>query len=160
MSIESVIPAFDSRQQPVALYDAIRDILQMAPGFKLFTILSCEHEKQLVQRIYTSHPDEYPIGGTKKMLKAPWSPQVMEVGKTHIGLTKEEIRDAFFDYELIWALGGECFMIVPIRWRGRTIGSLNLFHSAGRYGQSEALKARLMAQMAIPAVQLSIAEMA
>lgn len=109
-----------------------------------------------MQRIYTSHPEEYPVGSTKKMLKAPWSPQVMDLGNTHIGLSKEEIKDAFFDYELIWSLGGECFMIVPIRWRGVTLGSLNLFHASGRYGAAEATRARILAQMAIPAVQLSI----
>ena len=159
MDIESVFPAFDAQQQPRAFYEAIRDVLHKTPGFRLFTILSCEHQRQLVQRIYSSEPAAYPVGGTKKMLQTPWSQKVMELGESHIGVSRDEIQNAFFDYELIWSLGGECFMIVPIRWRGVTLGTLNLFHGLDRYGAAEAINVRLVAQLAIPAVQLSIADM-
>lgn len=51
--LASVLSAFDNHQQPDALYAAIDAALARLPGFKLFTILVCQHEKKLTQRIYT-----------------------------------------------------------------------------------------------------------
>lgn len=157
--LASVLSAFDDKRQPDALYRAMDAALATMPGFKLFTILVCQHEKNLTQRIYTSNPDAYPVGGTKPMTSSPWGDRVVKQGEVYIGCDREDIKNAFFDYELIWSLGCESVINVPIRWRGQTVGTLNLLHQAGYYGDTHVEPVRLMAQLLLPAVFLSIERM-
>lgn len=156
MSLAPVIAAFDATNQPDALYAAISKAMAAMPGFKLFTILICQHEKQVTQRIFTSNPEAYPVGGTKPMTSSPWFDRIIERGEIYIGRTREDIKTAFFDYELIWSLGCESVINVPIRWRGRTLGTFNLLHQAGYYTEAHEEGVRTMAQLSIPAVNLSI----
>lgn len=157
--LASVLSAFDNHQQPDALYAAIDAALARLPGFKLFTILVCQHEKKLTQRIYTSNPQAYPVGGTKPMTPNPWGDRVVGRGETYIGYDREDIKAAFFDYELIWSLGCESVINVPIRWRGQTVGTFNLLHQAGFYNDQHVEPVRLMAQLSLPAVFMSIERM-
>lgn len=156
MSLRTVLSAFDAADQPAALYAAVSDALAATPGFRLFTILICQHEKQVTQRIFTSNPQAYPVGGTKPMASSPWSDRIIERGEIYIGRTREDIKTAFFDYELIWSLGCESVINVPIRWRGKTLGTFNLLHQANYYTEAHEESVRLMAQLSIPAVNLSI----
>lgn len=156
MSLGKVLKAFESKDQPEALYKAVDAALAVMPGFKLFTILVAHNEKQLVQRVYTSNPASYPVGGTKPMSSSPWNERVMKDGAVYIGRTREDIKAAFFDYELIWSLGCESVINVPIRWRGETLGTFNLLHQANYYTEQHEETVRTMAQIAIPAVNISI----
>lgn len=156
MKLKEVLQAFDSKNQPDALYEALDDALASAPGFKLFTILICQHEKRLTQRVYTSNPESYPVGGTKPMVSSPWSDRIIRDGEIYIGRTREDIKTAFFDYELIWSLGCESVINVPIRWRGETLGTFNLLHEAGYYNEQHEEAVRTMAQLSLPAVNISI----
>jgi transcriptional regulator with GAF, ATPase, and Fis domain len=156
MSLAKVLQAFESKDQPEAIYRAVDAALAATPGFRLFTILVCHNEKRLVQRVYTNNPASYPVGGTKPMSSSPWSDRVMKDGAVYIGRTREDIKAAFFDYELIWSLGCESVINVPIRWRGETLGTFNLLHQAGYYTEQHEEAVRLMAQLAIPAVNTSI----
>jgi len=156
MSLGEVLKAFESKDQPEAVYKAVDAALAAMPGFKLFTILVAHNEQQLVQRVYTSNPMSYPVGGTKPMSSSPWSSRVMKDGAVYIGRTREDIKAAFFDYELIWSLGCESVINVPIRWRGETLGTFNLLHQANYYDEQHEEVVRTMAQLSIPAVNISI----
>ena len=41
---------------------------------------------------------------------------------------------------------------LPVRWRGETLGTLNLLHQAGHYEEAHVAPARALAQMAVPAM--------
>ena len=56
----------------------------------------------------------------------------------------------FFDYELIWSLGCESVLNMPVRWAGQTLGTLNLLHRAGHYDESHLPQVRLLAALAVP----------
>ena len=157
MNIGKVLKAFESEDQPQATYRAVDSALAVTPGFKLFTILVCHNAKQLVQRVYTSNPASYPVGGTKPLSVSAWGNRVLEHGAVYIGRNREDIKNAFFDYELIWSLGCESVINVPIRWRGETLGTFNLLHEANYYFEEHEEAVRIMAQLAIPAVNESIA---
>jgi hypothetical protein len=156
MTLEQVLKSFDDKDQPEAVYKAIDAALKATPGFRLFTILVCHNEKQLVQRVYTSNPASYPVGGTKPMSTSAWGDRVLKGGEVYIGRTREDIKTAFFDYELIWSLGCESVINVPIRWRGETLGTFNLLHEANYYTEQHEISVRTMAQISIPAVSISI----
>ena len=44
----------------------------------------------------------------------------------------------FFDYEALWAIGCESVLNVSVRWRNRTVGSLNILRRAGQFDQDAA----------------------
>jgi len=49
-------------------------------------------------------------------------------------------------------LGCEAILNMPARWRGQTLGTLNLCHRAGHYTESDLPRVRLIAQLAVPAL--------
>ena len=63
-------------------------------------------------------------------------------------------RTVFYDYELIWSLGCESVLNMPVRWRGHTAGTLNLLHRAGWYDESDISTTWLFAHLALPAMRL------
>ena len=73
-------------------------------------------------------------------------------GEPYIGRNAEDIRDSFFDHELIWSLGCESVLNMPVRWNGRTLGTLNLLHRAEWYSEDDIATVQLFAQLALPAV--------
>jgi hypothetical protein len=60
------------------------------------------------------------------------------------------VKDVFYDYELIWSLGCESMLNVPVVWRGQTMGTLNLSHRAGFYDESHIAPVLRLAHLALP----------
>ena len=50
----------------------------------------------------------------------------MEMGEVFLAASKEEVRQAFFDHELIFSLGVTGILNVPIRYPGRRLGTINM----------------------------------
>src|SRR5437660_12442387 len=90
-----------------------------------------------VERVYSSNPAAYPVGGRKAKHGTPWGAQVLDHGKIFIARDPAELRAAFPDYELILSLGIGSIMNVPIMHAGRCRGIVNFSHDAGRYGDAQ-----------------------
>ena len=58
----------------------------------------------------------------------------MEKGEVFLAATRAEVRQAFFDHELIFSLGITAILNVPIRHAGRRLGTINLCGEEGMYG--------------------------
>jgi GAF domain-containing protein len=89
-----------------------------------------------VQRLYSSNPDAYPVGGVKDKRDTQWGRHVLEQGRAFIGENADDIRTNFSEHALILGLGLESVLNVPIRLLGRTIGTMNLLHRASYYSQA------------------------
>ena len=76
--------------------------------------------------------------------------RVIHGGEPYIGRTRHDIEQNFFDHALIVSLGCESILNMPVRWRGETMGTLNLCHRAGFYGDEHLPRVRLIAQLALP----------
>jgi hypothetical protein len=83
-----------------------------------------------------------------------WMQRVIHGGQPYIGRTREDITANFFDHELIHSLGCDSILNMPVRWRGQTMGTLNLCHRAGYYDESHLPGVRLIAQLTLPALLL------
>ena len=79
--------------------------------------------------------------------------RVIEAGEPRFCADADAIRAAFPDHELILSLGCESAVNVPVRWNGRTLGSLNLLHEAGWYGEDMLPVLRVYGAMAVPLLQ-------
>jgi hypothetical protein len=73
------------------------------------------------------------VGGRKRFADTPWSRRVLREGTPYIGNTAADIREVFFDHELILSLGCASVLNVPVMWGGRVFGTMNLLHEEGWY---------------------------
>jgi GAF domain-containing protein len=152
--VAAVLAAQRAEDQPAALFRAVDAALEAAIGHLLFTILVHHPAARESERFYTNRPAEYPVGGRKPVTDAPWMRQVIGRGEPYIGRTREDIGSVFFDHELIFSLGCESVLNMPVRWRGRTLGTLNLLHRAGYYDEADVPVARLFAGLALPGLMM------
>lgn len=138
--------------QPDALFAALDRALGQAIGHILFTILVVDPVASQSQRYYSNMPDAYPVGGRKPITDSPWFQDVLGQGNPYIGRTAEDIASVFFDHALIHSLGCDSVLNLPIRWDGRSIGTLNLLHRAHHYTEADLPAGRLFASLAVPGV--------
>jgi hypothetical protein len=142
--------------QPAPLFAALDAAMAKAIGHKLFTILVIHPGAEESQRYYSNMPVAYPVGGRKPINRTHWFKRVLDEGECYIGRTYQDIAEVFFDHELIRSLGCESVLNVPVRWNGRSIGTINLLHEAGWYGEGDVSAARMFAALAVPGLLAAI----
>jgi GAF domain-containing protein len=129
--------------------------LQDAFGHKLFTVLAYDASSGLLGRVYSTQQRINPVGGRKRVTKSAWTKQVLEDGLVFRGATREDIQAVFSDYEVLWSIGCESVLNIPIRKQGVVIGSLNLLDSAGHYNEARIELAYVFAQLAVTPLEAS-----
>ena len=82
-------------------------------------------------------PGRSATGGRKDKRDTAWGRQVLDDGRPFIGRTADDIRAHFDDHAVILGLGLESVLNVPVRLRGRTIGTMNLLHAANHYDRAD-----------------------
>ena len=151
---DALCAAHEKADQPDATFRALDDALAESVGHILFTVLVHHPGPRQSERRYTNRPAEYPVGGRKPVTDSPWMRQVIHRGEPYIGRTREDIATVFYDHELIASLGCESVLNMPVRWRGETLGTLNLLHRAGWYEAHHVPIVRRFAHLALPALML------
>ena len=149
---DAVMAALAERDQPHATFRAMDAALAQAPGHILFTVLLHRAALRQSERCYSNRPEAYPTGGRKPVTDSEWMQRVIHGGQPYIGRTREDIAANFADHALIHSLGCESILNMPVRWRGQTLGTLNLCHRAGYYDEGHLPQVRLIAQLAAPAL--------
>jgi len=144
-----------------AAFRAVAAAADAAIGHRLFTVMRFDADAMEVQRLYSSHPREYPPGGRKAKRDTAWGRRVLERGDPYIGRDAQDIRAHFDDADRILALDLASVLNVPVRVCGRTIGTMNLLHGPGHYDEAHlapgALLAGLLAAPLLLAAPASIA---
>jgi len=137
---------------PNEVYRAVERIAANTIGWRLFTVLRYVETAQAVERVYSSDEKAYPVGGRKPLDKITASHGAMERGDVFLAATKEDVRKAFFDHELIFSLGITAILNVPIRHAGRRLGTINLCGEEGMYGPTEIARGKILAGLLVPAL--------
>src|ERR1051325_7544906 len=119
-----------------AAYRAVDEMAQRAIGQVLCTVMRYLPEAVEVERLYSSNPSKYPPGGRKPKQGTPWGDVVLDRGEVFIAADADGVRAAFSDHALLSQLGITAIMNVPIRFRGRVLGTMNLSHEAGHFTSS------------------------
>jgi hypothetical protein len=133
-------------------YKAVERLAAETCGWRLLTILKYVEEEGVVERISSSDEAAYPLGGRKPLDKIEASHGAMEHGGIFLAATKEQVKEAFFDYELIFSLGITAIMNVPIRHAGRRLGTMNFCGEEGDYHEREMQIGRVLAGLLVPAL--------
>lgn len=119
-------------------------------GHRLFTALHYNRATGEVERLYSSNPAIYPVGGTKKMEQTPWGRHVLENGEIFLGNGDLDMRWAFPDFAVIKGMGLGSALNIPITVQGKTIGTINLLHSKGHFIEEHKYFATILAAFLVP----------
>jgi GAF domain-containing protein len=138
--------------EPQELYAAVDALVQKVIGHRLFTIMRVHEAAMEVERVYSSNTAAYPVGGRKTKRGTPWSTAVLDRGEVFVARTPDEVREAFDDYPLIFSLGVGSIMNVPIGYRGRRLGTMNISNEAGWFRDQDAASGLLIAPLLVPAL--------
>jgi hypothetical protein len=137
--------------QPAAVFGALDAALGAVLGHRLFTLMRYHAASGDSERVYTTHPAAYPVGGRKPLNPTAWSEQVLRRQQPYLGRTAADVRAVFFDHALIASLGCGSVLNLPVVWDGRSLGTINLLHEEGWYDESDATPGLLFAALAVPA---------
>jgi hypothetical protein len=148
--------AWGSAERPPRIFRVMETLTADVIGHRLFTIMRFDPKRDEVERVYTSMPAVYPIGGRKKKSNTTWSDHVLRDGRVFRANTPESIRAAFDDHTTITSLGLGSVLNIPVMRKlgphdpGTCIGTMNLLHEVAWYTeQNEALGARLSIWLAL-----------
>jgi hypothetical protein len=136
--------------QPGPLFGALERAVAATLGHRLFTILRYHAERRETERVHTSHPDAYPLGGRKPVRATPSTERVYGRREAYLGRTADDIRTCFPDHDRIFALGCESVLNLPVVVDGRVLGTVNLLHQAGWYEEGDIPLGRAFAALAAP----------
>ncbi|BBA43429.1 TPA: GAF domain-containing protein [Burkholderia cepacia] len=155
----ATISALALPNQPDPGLAAIDRGLANTVGHKLFTVLMVDLSHDKNQRYYSNQPGAYPVGGSKPIVRSnDFFRDVVVGGKPRICRNYEDMKKAFFDHELIRSLGCESAVNYPIRWDGKTVGTLNLLHQENWYSEADLPAIDVFAGLAIAPLQKIISQ--
>lgn len=125
-------------------------------GVILFTVLAFTRGGTRMERIYSSHPSEYPVGGAKDVateVSPEWIAITRDSASTFLAASPAELESIFADSELIASLGVGSILNVPLRrGDGSNWGTVNLCGAEGTYTPERvALAERIIDELAPPA---------
>jgi hypothetical protein len=121
-------------------------------GHRLFTVTRSLHATEEVERVYSSNPDLYPVGGRKQKQGTPWGDQVLNRGQVLICHGADDIRRVFSDHEVILRLGITGMINVPVLLAGRSMATMNMGHADDRFSLDDSPAMAMLAGLALPLV--------
>ncbi|PRX21617.1 hypothetical protein B0G75_1305 [Paraburkholderia sp. BL18I3N2] len=155
--LDSIATACSNARQPVAVFRALDLALQRIASHKLMTILTYDEALTRSTRLYSSDPDAYPAGTSTKIASKSWAQSVIRDGIPYVGHRVQDLESVFNHHRKMAALGLGSVINMPIRWCGRTAGTLNMLHEEGRYIGVDLRIVKVFAQYALPPLLASIA---
>lgn len=104
-----------------------------------------------LQRVWTSDPAAYPVGGRKRKAMTPWTRQLLRRGEVYVGEGEAALREVFDDHARIAALGLRAVVNVPLLdARGRCRATFNLLGVRPAWQAQEIALVELLAVLATP----------
>ncbi len=113
-------------------FDRVSAFLQEQVGHTLFTVSHNLPGGLEVERIYSSLPATYPVGGRNLVDQTEWTRQ-MERGECFIANEPQEFGVHFHNLDAIVAQGFGAVINIPVNRGASKLGSLNLLDRAGAY---------------------------
>lgn len=135
---------------PLALLRAADAAAREATGHGLCTAMRFDAAAMTVQRIYSSLPTAYPVGGAKPKRDTAWGRQVLLERRLFLGEGEAAIRRHFDDHAVILGLGLRSIVNVPVVLRGACLGTLNLLWPAATVRPEHAALAELLGLVVAP----------
>jgi GAF domain-containing protein len=137
------------------VYAKVAALVAETVGFKLLTLLRFVEETQEVERLYSSDPKAYPVGGRKQLKTINKDHSLAANGEIFLAANEAEVKHTFPDHDLIFSLGAGAVLNAPIRFQGKRLGTLNCCGVANSYGPREIDNAKILANLLTTSVLAS-----
>lgn len=115
-----------------AAFDQVSAFLKARVGHTLFTVSRALPGDLEVERIYSSLPSNYPVGGRNAVDQTEWTRQ-MDRGECFVANQPSEFGAHFHNLETIVSEGFGAVINIPVIDAGRKLGSLNLLNREDAY---------------------------
>jgi hypothetical protein len=158
LSIQDVIKLLDlgMKDDRKKLYKAAEKLAQKTTSCTLFTILKYIDAGRQVERVHTSHPKAYPVGGRKPVDPKSRKQRMLERGQVFVASNKTAITRTYSDYERILSLGITTVLNAPISANGQCLGTITISGLRGRHGKKRLEIAKVLAGLLVPALMAEI----
>ena len=150
-AMDLLATALAHTDQPRATLAAIDHIGGDAIGHCLFSANAFRVETMEVERLYSSNPDAYPVGGRKHKKSTAWGQQVLLDRRVFVGEGDQAIMEFFDDHALMRALGVHSIVNVPVVWCGACLGVLNFASPHPRFEARQIAMAKMFGLVAVAA---------
>jgi hypothetical protein len=137
---------------PHDIFGAVESLSSEVIGHTLFTIMRFDAAASEVERVYSSNPAVYPVGGRKQKKNTPWAQRVLGEGRVFRATDRDAVRQAFDDHETIFGLGIGSMLNVPIAFAGRCFGTMNLSNVDGWFTAEDERTGLLLGTFIAPAL--------
>lgn len=109
-------------------------------GYQLFTITRVLPNGTQVERIFTTHPDVYPVTGLKPIYDDAWTEKVIRQAQTYLAATSAEMVPYFPDLDVINGLGLGSVINMPLVVDGQVVGTINILDAENFYCEAHISK--------------------
>ena len=119
---------------PDALFALLAERVARAVGYDLLTVLAPTPGGRVLTRLFSSNPEQYPLGDADRVEDTAWFRQLFGRGEPIIANDGPEIErwlpgfDVFFAEQGYGALAN-----VPVIVSGRPVGLINMMGQAGHF---------------------------
>lgn len=141
---ESLARYTDPAETGAALHRLFDELI----GVRLFTLTAINTAAGHVRRVYSSHPDVYPLLGTKPIEYDDWFEAMRTERRITAINTAAEMEGNFGDLDVIRNLGCNASISIPVMAGNDLLGTINALDAEGRYTPDKVERA---ADMIIPA---------
>jgi GAF domain-containing protein len=148
--IAALADALRGDGQPERICGAVEAVSAQAIGHRLFTVMRFDQARNEVERIHSSLPAAYPVGGRKTKRDTPWADHVLREHRVFRANDADGIRAAFDDHATILGLGLASVLNIPIVSDGRAVGTMNLLHQADWYTDEDEATGLVLAAFLLP----------
>ncbi|WP_332690523.1 GAF domain-containing protein [Devosia sp.] len=134
---------------PVETGTALHALAATIIPARLFTLTAINMSAGHVRRVYSSHPDVYPLLGTKPLVIDDWFRAMQTERRITAINTAAGMEGQFPDLALIRSLGCNSSLSVPVMAGNDLLGTINALDAEGSYPQAMVERA---ADLIIPAL--------
>lgn len=139
-------------KSPQALFEAIHQVARHRVGAGLVTAMRYDAATESVERLYSSNPQAYPVGGRKLKKDSDWSRHVLTERRVLVSAGDDMIRQHYSDHEVIFGLGLHSCVNIPLVRDGTCIGTLNTLRPRPDWTSDDVALARGLGLAALAAV--------
>ena len=135
-----------------ALFEAIAKVAALRVNARLVTAMRHDEAASTVERIYSSNPRAYPVGGRKLKQDSDWSRHVLVEHRVLVSAGDDAIRKHYNDHAIIFGLGLHSCVNVPLVSAGKCIGTLNVLAARPNWSDEEVATVRALGLAALAGV--------
>ena len=127
-----------------ALFEAITQVAALRVNAGLVTAMRHDEAASSVERVYSSNPQAYPVGGRKLKQDSDWSRHVLVEHRVLVSAGDDAIRKHYNDHAIIFGLGLHSCVNVPLVSSGKCIGTLNVLRAQAEWSEEQIALARTL----------------